>query len=1129
MSKLLQKCSLLLFGLMIMSQFLMAQTRKISGKVTDSNGKPIKGVTIKIKGTNTGTTSNSDGTYIIGVNAPNSKLVFSSVGFLPSEKTTTTENVNVVLTENDNTLAEVVVTGALGIKKNIKSLGYSTAFVKGEELTRTNTINPITALQGKVAGVNITVPSANGIQSSPYIQIRGAKVLGGNNQPIFVIDGNVITNNISNADNTDAGSQFKNFNPDDYESIEILKGAAATSLYGSRGINGAVVITTKKGKSGNGLGIEITSTYQTQQIYRAPMAFQNDYGQGSWNTAEGNFRPDGSAAQTNYSFGPKYDGSLHPAVHNANILVPYVAQPNNWRTFYQNGGYINNNIALSGANDKFNYRFSYSNNYTKGLIPNNDLKRNSIDIKAGGQLNKVFSSEFGLQYANSITRNMISQGRYFYSGGQNLGFNTYYLPRNLDTKTWYKTYRGADNSIIGSTYGNLQSVTNAFSNFDNNNTYRHENSVLGYTQFKAQVNDWIDLTARGNINFYKIYTETKNKGNEINNLGGLYSSSGSYTTSYTFLFTAHAKRDFLNKDLVADLRLINEIYGDRLGESSGSSTNGGLAVPNRFFLSNSVNNVYNVNNINYGVTYPSARTIGAAADLNLAYKNFLFLELTGRNDWVSSLTYPSNITGAANNYSVFYPSANLSYQFYDQLKNKLPKWLSAGQLRASLSYVGSVGVASSYSTNQGFTPGNLYDINGSSVGYASQYQADIKPNLNLKPQVQRSIELGTNLAFLDNLINFDFTWYKTNTLNQLLNLPYVPETGFSKIYFNAGNIQNQGIETTIGISPIRKNKDWALDLNLVFSRNRGKIVKFGQGIKEWALGDSYDGAIVMAYEGGDYGVLSSENSSSIKLDPKSGLPLITVGQVQSSDDALDKFNFQQYNYVSYDANQGRAKIGNVQPNLMAGFNGTLRYKAFSLFAQADGSFGQWIYSEALNYAMAQGTPLASLQYRDQAHGGIARIDSYNGQTRYDGAIPNVVFADGQISPLKPGVNIGGLTFREAYDAGLVAPWKAAAYYNASYGYAQNINSPQNMSTAKNSWIMLREITFGYSIPSKITNKLKIRGARISVTARNIGYLYKTLPGGQNPESLQSNNPFNPYITGGVPFSRSYSATLNFYF
>nr|WP_068890533.1 SusC/RagA family TonB-linked outer membrane protein [Pedobacter panaciterrae] len=1134
MNKLLLKITLSSMIMLFWSIGLYAQAgRTITGTVKDESGVPLPSVSVIVKNTKAATSTNAEGKYAIQATEGNT-IQFSYIGYIIKDVVVGSgSTINVSMEPDSKALQEVTVEGALGIQKLDKNLGYAATKISGEEINRTNTVNPIAALQGKVAGVNVNMMSAAGVQTSPFIQIRGAKVVGNqpgqaNNQPIFVIDGNVLTNNLSDADNADGGSQLKNLNPDDYESITVLKGAAATSLYGSRGLNGAIVITTKKGKAGAGLGIEFNSTYQTQDIYKSPLAFQNTYGQGSALTREGNFAPDGTQAQTVGSWGPAMDGSMHPVMYDPSRMAPYSAKPDNWKTFYQNGNYINNNIAISGASDKFNYRLSYSNNSSKGMLPNNSLKRNAFDIKVGGDINQVFSTDIGISYANTKTSNYYSQGRYFYGGGQNLAFNTYYLPRNLDVADWYSTYRNADNSIKPGAFGNLSSVVNAFSRFDKNNYTRSENSLLAYAQLKAQVTPWLDLSGRANINYLKISDEEKDYGNDKDNKGGYYSASGNYTTDYNLLFMAHATKKAMNNDLNIDLRILNEIYGNRLSENYGGSTNGGLTVPNQFFLGNSVNNpqnniFYKVNDLP-GPQYPSLYTIGLGGILNLNYKEFLNLEITGRNDWLSTLTYPADIVGGANNNSVFYPSVNLSYSFYDHLKENMPNWLSSGRLRASLAYVGNAGVAGAYSTGNGYSPASIFNQNGQSVGIATEFNANVQPNLNLKPQRQRSWEFGTNFGVLKDLINVDFTWYKTNTINQLLNLPAVMETGHDKLFINAGNIQNKGIELLVNINPIR-SKDWGLDFSINMAHNKSKIISFGNGIKSWELSGGYDGANVYAYEGGDFGVLTGETWATAKVDSKTGLPIIQVGSIQENTNPNLKYRMQDYNLVTNDGGpEPQIKIGKVEPNLVGGINGTLRYKDFSLFAQVDGRFGGDVYSESYSYAMGQGTLEQTLDFRDQAHGGVARTDSYTGQTRYDGVIPNAVFDEGQMSPLKPGVSIAGKTFRQAYDEGLVEPWKASLYYNTFYGWGTNINT--NGSVTKNSWVMLREITLGYRLPGALANKVKLRGARISFSARNIGYLYKTLQADQNPESLQSNDPFRPYITGGVPFYRNYAVSLN---
>ncbi|RFS24963.1 SusC/RagA family TonB-linked outer membrane protein [Chitinophaga silvatica] len=1104
----------------------------INGVITDGGKLPLAGVSVRIKGTDKGTITNEKGEFTLNAK-PGDVLEISFVGFKKQQVTIGQDSkLKIVMETGSSGLGEVVVT-ALGIGKNDKTLGYAITTLKGEELTRTNTVNPITALQGKVAGVNVSTMTAAGVQTSPFIQIRGAKVLGtpGNNtnQPIFVIDGNVLTNNVSNADDADPGSQLKNLNPDDYESVTILKGAAATALYGSRGINGAVVITTKKAKVGQAFQVDLGSTYQTQQIYRAPMDLQNVYGQGSALTREGNFRPDGTQSQTTASWGPKMDGSLHPAVYDPSIKVPYSPQPDNWKAFYQNGNFINNNIAISSATDKFNYRLSYSNNHTNGTLPNNGMQRNSVALKIGAKLNDIFSTDFGVSYSNTVAKNFFSQGRWAYGGGQNLAFNTYYLPRNIDFQEWHNTYRRADNGINGNAFGNLISAQNAFARFDKNNYYRHENSVLGYLQLKAQVNPWLDLSARGNLNLYKIRTEEKNYGNDINNAGGYYASGGSYTGDYTMLFMAHAVKTAMNNDLTIDMRLYNEDFGDMYNESYGASINGALSVPNQFFLGNSSQNIqskyyYGTQDVP-GPRYPSQLTIGVGGILNLNYKQYLNLELTGRNDWRSTLTYPVAAVGAHNNYSIFYPAANLSYSFYDHFHNSMPMWLSAGRLRASLAYVGNSGIAGPYQTGVGYSPATIYNQNGASVGTATQYNADTKPNLNLKAQISRTWEFGTNFGLFNDLINVDFAWYKTNTFNQLIKLGGVPETGYSQVFFNAGNIQNKGWELLVNVSPIR-SKDWGLDFAVNMARNKSKIIEFGNGITDWNLSDNYEGVSVHAYEGGDFGILTTNNDyyASTAIDSKTGLPIITYdGRLTSTANQYDMAN---YSLKVIPQGAPNVRIGKVEPDVTGGISGTLRYKNFSLFAQVDGRFGGYVFSESYAYATGQGTTLKTLEGRDKEHGGLPRTDPLwnNGEPIYDGIIPNAVFDEGQMSPLQPGTSIAGMTFKEAYEKKLVEPMKASLYYNTFYGWETNLNTTEVIS--KNSWVMLREVTLGYRLPAAVSQRLHLKGARLNLSARNIGYLYRTLAGGQNPESLQSNDPFRPFITGGVPFSRNYAATLN---
>lgn len=1105
-------------------------TRTISGTVKDAQGEPVAFATYQIKGTNTGGATDAQGAFSVAVTGNSPVLIFSSVGYQAKEVPVGESNTLNVVLAGSGALEEVVIT-ALGVEKENSKLGYSATTVKGAEIAQTNTVNPITALQGKVAGVNINVVGSSGVQSSPSIIIRGVTSLTSNSQPIFVIDGIVVENNRVNADDgADNGSQLKNLNPDNYESITILKGAAATSIYGSRGINGAVVITSKRGKISRGLGVEVNSTYQITEAYANSIPLQNVYGMGAPYIREGNFRPDGTTNLTSFSYGPKMDGRLYPALYDRTQLVPFSPHPDNWKTFYQNGNYINNSVALSSGSDKYTYRLSYGNTHNDGVLKNNSLKRNSFDFRATGQLNSVFSIDAGVNYANTKTTNPFGQNRYSWPGGTNVGFMTYYaLPRNADLDTWRDNYRNPDGSVKNYGYGLWNDQVNStFSRFDNRNEQRNENSLLANLQLTAQLTPWFDVSARGNINFYKIFTEITERGNGAGGIGGYYEVGGSYNSAYNSLVTAHATAKALNGDLGMDFRILNEIYGNSISERYRRNTRGGLIIPNEFILGNSALNTIDPSSVDYGFETPSNKVIGLAGIADFNYKEFLNLELTARNDWNSSLTYPQGIEGQ-NNFSVFYPSANLSYSFYDHLNTSMPRWLSSGRLRASLAYVGKG--TDAYATSfGGFAPNVVFDENGNSISIAAQQNANVLPNPNLKPEIQRALEFGTNFGLFQDRLTFDFAYYKTNTFNQILTLPGVQETGYSSMRINAGNIQNQGLELLVNATPWR-TRNWNLDVSFNFTRNRGKIVEFYPGITSYALLNNYNGASVYAYEGGTFGELSAENNwyqAYAELDAATNLPLLRISDRVVSTDPDTKHDIADYAYVynNYSKDLPRIGLGRIEPNYLAGFNTTLRYKNFSFYGQIDSRVGGLLYSESYNYATGRGNTEISLPYRDQASGGVARTDSYTGQTVYDGVIPDAVFDAGQVSPLT-GADISGLTFREAYDRGLVEPWKASAYYISNFGWGTNLNT--NGSVSKNTWVMLRELSLGYQIPQPLLNKIKVRGAGLRFTARNIGYIYNGLNAKQNPESLQSNNPFNPVITGGVPFSRNYSLSLNLSF
>ena len=1115
--------------MMIFSMQIVAAQQRISGQVSDSQG-PLPGVTVTVKGGNEGTQTDENGRYSINASASET-LRFSMVGYLAEERTVgQNATINVTLNVDEGILGEVVVT-AMGITKEERSLGYSATSVKPEAIERTNTINVVNALQGKVAGVNINAVGTSGVTSSSSITIRGAKSLDKNNSPIFVVDGIVMENFITDSyGGKDWGSQLKNLNPDDYESIDILKGAAATALYGSRGANGAIVITSKSGKARQGLGIEFSQTSQIQNIYAPHIKLQNKYGAGSiGNGYLGNFLPDGNPSITALSYGPEMLGQVVDQYDADGEKTPFVAHPDNWKALYQNGNYHNTHVALNGGSEKAVFRVSYSRTNNGGVLKNNNFERNALSLKANGDLNDILSLELGVNYTRSTAQNAYEQG--YWREDRNLGLMTaYYMPRNFDLKKFSSNYRDPETQALKSQrqYSTMANFLHRMDYYDEN---RDEESFLVNLGVRAKVTEDISLLARGNYNMYNTFNMRKEYGSgPYFSGGGYYGAGGDRSGNYNFLFMADGTKTFMDGDLEANLKLATELYGNSPRESWYKNTEGGLIVPGLFAFSNSVNTIYP----SYNYTKANQKVIGAFAVLNLAYKNQLYLEASARNDWNSSLLYPNWISSGENNFSIFYPSINGSWVFTDTFKGQFPSAFSFGKLRASWSQVGMG--TTPYATSDGaggFSQSDFYNENRETVKISSPNISTI-PNFDLKPEIQTSIELGTDLRFVNDRFGLDFTYYKTNTRNQILTLGNVVESGATNRRINAGNIQNKGIELTLDVDPIRNESlRWNVQFN--YTVNRGKIKKLHPEISEWQIMGSADaGPEIWAYEGGEFGIITSGyNNSSVSApalynnadnpnDPNNGKRILTyAGKAGDPNSAL------VYRWAK-EADMGipeRKTLGKVEADFIGGINTSLYYKNFDFYAQADGRFGGHFFSHTYKYAMQTGTLDATLPFRDQASGGIARTN-YDGQTVYDGVKLDAVFRTGTLAPSKADpsqtVDVGGMSYMDAVDQNLIEPMSAGAYYTYNYGWGANVEDPM----MKNSWVMMREVTVGYRLPASIASRLKVSYARIGVSGRNLFYIYNGLKAGLNPESIQSNNPLTPYEYGGVPYSRSFAISLN---
>ena len=1173
--------TLLVLGLLI-GGTAYAQNR-VSGVVKSSeDGQPLAGVVVQIKGTNIGALTGADGAYTINnASVANSTLVFSFAGMARQEIPVAGKTTINVTMQPDALQTEAVTVTALGGRKQNRALGYATTTVQGDELARTNTVSPANALQGKVAGVQIASGGSGGITTAPTVTIRGSKSLNKNNSPIYVIDGIIMEyeqqaagNNFRNTDATMYGNQLKNLNPDDYESITVLKGAAATSLYGARGANGAIVITTKGGKIRKGIGVEVNYTHEWGSIYEFATPLQNEFMMGNpGNGYEGGIyegQQYTSAGYTTLSWGPSVASLNGQPLYQFykyyepdgidNPLEPVTINPDSWKAFYQNTQYDNVSVALTGGSEKATFRLSYGYMDGDGNMPNNSFSRHSINFNTNGKINDVFSTNLSVQYSNSDTKNPNSTIGGAWGSVTAMLVGGYYANRNTDLQ-WYKDHYV--DPVTRKTYGtaSLSTVNSRLNELYDYNTNRNEQTLITQLGLSAQFTDWLDANVSLSYNNWQIFSETKNAGYLAQ---GKYAISGSTSGSYDGIAQLHSNNRFIDDNLELDIRLLAEIYGNTRSTSYSKSTNGGLITPGLFSFSNSKNAI-TIGAGETGYTQRNNMTVGLAGVINLSWKDQVYLEVTGRNDWLSTLLYPTWLPYGQDNYSVFYPSVNASWVFSDTFQID-PSILSFGKLRASWAQVGKG--TDPYATANGgggYTVSSIFGPQNTNILSASPNFSTL-PNFDLKPELQTSIEFGADLRFLNGRLGVDVAYYKTNTRNQILSLAAVTESGVSSQLINAGNIQNQGWEIQLDATPIRtRTVNWTISAN--WARNRGKIKELHPEIDYYAIStyswDGSSGLQVTAFENGPFGVVTAGNGYSYMNptaiynnandpnDPNNGKKMLYIaGMADSNKNAVGAPTNLAYYYVSAGSIQGYygdeasywggAKntttiLGHVEPNFTYGINTSVQVNlpnnsgSFDFYAQIDGrSGGSVIQPIKANYIDPMGGTEQTLYGRDAEHGGVARVN-YKGETVYNGIIPDAVFSNigggsTKVTSFTTGqeVDLNGLTFAQAVEAGHIQPVLASTWYYYNGGNAED-------QVSKGTYMALREITLGYNFPEKWIKHVGLQSARLSFTARNLCYIINKMNGGANPDSFISNNALTPYDYSTTPFMRNFSFSLNLRF
>lgn len=891
------------------SLFVRAQVQTISGEVVSAAGESLAGVSVVLKGTSTGTVTDANGRYSLSIPKGNAVIVFSYTGYISQTVNVRGKTIVSVSLESDSRqLSEVVVT-SLGIKKERRSLGYSIQEVAGDKLSIAKETNVINSLKGRVSGVHINSSSA-GPAGSVYVAIRGNSSLAGNNQPLFVVDGIPINNDnlqqASQGGGRDFGDGIKDINPDDIESVSVLKGPNAASLYGTRGANGVILITTKKGAK-KGLGINLSSNLTMETPNTIP-TFQNTWAMGyddnldTWNNITVNgqqYKQQASWMLDNW--GGKMDGQLVSIETMPDLgLVPLTGQPtDNIKKFYRTGVTSTNTLSIASVSDKVNFRASISNLSNKGIIPNNSFDKQTVNFLVGANITQKLYVEAKANYIRQATDNR----PYIGANRRNVSFSLNYTARHINLD-WLKNYKNPDGTMrsyngLGGFPMNPYWMLNEFLSNDK------RDRLIGYISAKYKFTNWLNLSVRSGVD---SYTDLRNEtiGQKTPFQFGGYVRNAQYNVSEInsdVLLTANGN---INKVFAGTFSVGASQYDKRYNESGSEGSN---LIADGIYV---VSNTSNQNGI-FGSVRKQINSLYANGQLS--FKNYLFLDVAARNDWSSTLS--------KGNYSFFYPSVSLSYVFTDALPLK-SDILNFGKLRLSYAQAGSD--ASAYLTKAGYSIWNT-GYNGQSFAWI---QGNI-PSSNLKNELKSSWEVGTELRLLKNRVSVDFTYYSSSTADQIMQVQVPAATGFSTKLVNSGEVTNKGVELYISGTPLQSANSITWDISLNLSKNKSKIVSLYPGLATQILYNG-DEIAIEARPGRPYGDIVGFKY--LRTDD-GRLLLNSDGMVQ--------------------ADTKRSVLGNIQPKWLAGLTNTFSYKGFVLSALVDIRNGGQIYSYSAYDQYAKGT------------------------------------------------------------------------------------------------------------------------------------------------------------------------------
>ncbi len=1076
---------------MLLSLAGWAQDRTISGTVTgDGSGEPLPGVNVIVKGTTQGTVTDIEGNYRLNAPEDAETLTFSFIGMTSKEVAIDNQSeINVSMAEDAKQLSEVVVT-ALGIERTKNELPYAAQSVEGEAVSQQRDANFVNSLSGRVAGLNIK--QNNSLGGSTNVTIRGNTSLTGNNQALFVIDGVPVDNSISNSDgNTpgrgnqqegragyDYGNVAADINPDDIASVNVLKGAAATALYGSRAANGVVMITTKKGSQG--LGITINSGVTVGMVDKSTFAtYQKQYGAGYgafYDSPDGFFlqrdvNGDGTddlvvPFSEDASHGGAFDPNLQvyhwdaydPSSPNYQQTKPWVAAENDPSEFFETPVSNNQSIMVDGGNDNGYFKAGYTRNDQRGILPNSQIVKNLVNLGAGYNINDKLSVSTALNFSNVDALGRYGTG---YDNRNPMQAFRQWWQTNVDIKEQEAAYNRtgqnitwnwADPDDLRPIYTD-NAYFNRYQNLQNDSRSRY----FGYAMVNYDVTDWLSIMGRASLDSYDEIQEERIAVGSVD-VSEYSRFNRSYReTNYDLLINA-------DKDL-GDFN-IKGLLGSNIRNTRISSifqqTNGGLVVPGLYALSNTKNLLEDPTE-----TETELQVDGIFAGFTLGFRDMLFLDVTGRRDAASSLPKGDNV--------FYYPSVSTSFVF-SELMNNQSSWFTYGKLRLNYAEVGNTAPALSiidtYQKITIFNGNTLYSVDGT------------KNNPDLKPERTNSYEAGVELTFLDGRAGLDVTYYNARSVDQILPVAVSRATGYNERFVNAGEIENKGFEVSAYVTPVQNDVfSWRVNMN--WARNRNKVLSLFDDSKTLELGSFQGGVTVNAELGQPYGTI---NGSDYVYDEATGQRVVGENGL--------------YERTSNSNNI----IGNANPDWIGGITNTLKYKGLSLDFLVDFSVGGDVFSLDQYYGLATGL------YPE-----TAGTNDLGNPVRS----PIVEDADGNVMSESGGVILPGVKAD-----GTPNDVRVSATNFGLYGYRRN---PAAGFVYDASFVKLRQVALTYSFPQSIVERLgPLQGISLSIVGQNLWIIHKNTPYSDPEEGLSAGN-IRGYQSGAYPTVRNlgFNAKIRF--